>query len=635
MLKVSVVVATYRPGQGLDRLVSSLDAQTLSPSEYEVIFVDDGSPDDTLARLLEVQRNRPNVRVERIENSGWPSRPRNVGARLAEGEYVAYMDHDDELYPDALRSAYEFAQANGSDVVSGKEARTHDAAWAIDLYRRNRGQAVGMTEQHPMIPMNPHKLYRRAFLEEHDIRFPEGGRVMWEDIFFNLQVARRARVVSIMADTPYYHWFTTKGSGSTGFTRSSPDFWRWLHDLFDATESELAGDALQHGQLMAHQYRSRVIASFDTRFSARPAAERDLIYEKCRGLQSDFDLDRFDSALNSSGRLRAHLLRAGQRELLEELPHADPAIPGWGRAESLEWTGHVLRVRAVVDWSSPRGRRPALRRMADGRIYKLLPDRLAAAVPDHLRDMTDEISTATAELGMRSRESRVVWLLPSHFRMDAAENSEGRVTISATLDAELDLESAIFGRPTGTDTWDLNVRAQLGGSITQQPLRADLDPVLSMTTDGLHIAFVNKDDAVTVLADGRAEALRRLGPVASSTKGGHVLVTLDGRHTGHGTTAVTVGLDGRSRGDARFRESPAWLTVDGGTATLSFDAPSSKFRIRIGDRRAGAPRWWMFEVRGGAVTMRPGPATSSARPSPWPRLRRRVGRMLRRWGLRK
>jgi glycosyltransferase involved in cell wall biosynthesis len=66
-------------------------------ADFEVIFVDDGSPDDTWRRLQQIRDSHANVRLERIEHSGWPSRPRNVGLALAQGEYVLFMDHDDEL----------------------------------------------------------------------------------------------------------------------------------------------------------------------------------------------------------------------------------------------------------------------------------------------------------------------------------------------------------------------------------------------------------------------------------------------------------------------------------------------------------------------------------------------------------
>ena len=102
--KVSVVVPAYNSADTLERLLGSLDAQTLPQHEFEiVVVVDDGSTDGTFELLQRLQLDRPNLVAQRIEPSGWASRPRNVGTELARGEYVLYMDSDDTLYPDALR----------------------------------------------------------------------------------------------------------------------------------------------------------------------------------------------------------------------------------------------------------------------------------------------------------------------------------------------------------------------------------------------------------------------------------------------------------------------------------------------------------------------------------------------------
>ena len=60
-------------------LCESLDAQTLPTDQWEVVFVDDGSPDDTLEMLRRVAAERPHFPVYAIEHSGWPSKPRNLG----------------------------------------------------------------------------------------------------------------------------------------------------------------------------------------------------------------------------------------------------------------------------------------------------------------------------------------------------------------------------------------------------------------------------------------------------------------------------------------------------------------------------------------------------------------------------
>src|SRR6478609_3615773 len=155
--KVTVIVPTYRSGPGLDGLVASLDAQTLPAEEFETVFVDDGSPDDTPDRLLAIAAARPNVRVERIEPSGWPSRPRNVGVD----------------FPDGLRAAHAFATEHALDALNPKEVRTNRATWGLATYGAD---AVHERDGFPadvLSPMTPHKLFRTAFLREHGIRFPE------------------------------------------------------------------------------------------------------------------------------------------------------------------------------------------------------------------------------------------------------------------------------------------------------------------------------------------------------------------------------------------------------------------------------------------------------------------------------
>ncbi|HEY0374196.1 MAG TPA: glycosyltransferase family A protein, partial [Amnibacterium sp.] len=82
-----MIIAAYRPRDGFLRVIRSLDAQTLPQDEFETIVIDDGSPDDTFERLQRHAATRPNMRVRRIENSGWPSRPRNLAIEMARGDH--------------------------------------------------------------------------------------------------------------------------------------------------------------------------------------------------------------------------------------------------------------------------------------------------------------------------------------------------------------------------------------------------------------------------------------------------------------------------------------------------------------------------------------------------------------------
>ena len=91
-VKVSVVVPVYNPGRYIEPCIESLLRQTLPPGEHEVVFVDDGSTDETPARLDELAASHSHVRVIHQENSGWPGKPRNVGVEASRGEYVQFVD---------------------------------------------------------------------------------------------------------------------------------------------------------------------------------------------------------------------------------------------------------------------------------------------------------------------------------------------------------------------------------------------------------------------------------------------------------------------------------------------------------------------------------------------------------------
>lgn len=93
---VSVVIAAHNRGAAIAPTLISVLEQTVASTE--IIVVDDGSIDDTASY---VERAFPIVRVIRIANRG-TSGARNAGARLARGEVLIFLDHDDQMHPTAI-----------------------------------------------------------------------------------------------------------------------------------------------------------------------------------------------------------------------------------------------------------------------------------------------------------------------------------------------------------------------------------------------------------------------------------------------------------------------------------------------------------------------------------------------------
>lgn len=234
-MRVSVVVPVYNPGPYIHDLIDSLRAQTLDPAEFEAVFVDDGSTDGTPALLDRIAAETPNIRVIHTPNSGWPGRPRNIGIDAARGDWVFLSDHDDRLDPEALQRITDFAAEHDSDVVIGRIVGVGRPAPTAVFAR-----TVVDAQHDPALLMStltPQKLYRRAFLNERDIRFPEGKRRL-EDHLFVTKAYLRARRVSIYADHPVYYFVIRDDGGNASRSRVE-----WRGYFANAAESVAVVDA--------------------------------------------------------------------------------------------------------------------------------------------------------------------------------------------------------------------------------------------------------------------------------------------------------------------------------------------------------------------------------------------------------
>lgn len=121
---VSVIIPMHNASATISRLLTSLVAiDTLS---LEVVVVDDASSDDSVQRVLDL--DRPEVVVERLPRNHGAGVARNVGFARAAGRYTLFFDADDEVHPDALTSAVRSLDDTGVDV-------------AMLSYRYRRGQS--------------------------------------------------------------------------------------------------------------------------------------------------------------------------------------------------------------------------------------------------------------------------------------------------------------------------------------------------------------------------------------------------------------------------------------------------------------------------------------------------------------
>lgn len=114
---VSVVIPAYNRPKLLRRAIKSVLAQ--SYKDFELIIVDDGSPDKGVKKTIEFfQRKDKRIRAFYQKNSGGPAGPRNVGIQNSKGEYIAFLDGDDEWLPEKLEKQIKLFNLPG-DLAPG------------------------------------------------------------------------------------------------------------------------------------------------------------------------------------------------------------------------------------------------------------------------------------------------------------------------------------------------------------------------------------------------------------------------------------------------------------------------------------------------------------------------------------
>lgn len=116
MAKVSVIVPVYNAGRFLRECAESLVNQTLT--DIELIFVNDGSTDDSVDILYECERkNRSRIIVIDCAANAGPGGARNIGMTYARGDYIGFVDSDDVAEPTMFEKLYNRAVETGADVV--------------------------------------------------------------------------------------------------------------------------------------------------------------------------------------------------------------------------------------------------------------------------------------------------------------------------------------------------------------------------------------------------------------------------------------------------------------------------------------------------------------------------------------
>lgn len=229
--RFSIVSAVYDVAPYLDDFIASIEAQTYPSELIEVVVVDDGSTDGSLARLEQWQRDRPElVTVLRKPNGGQAS-ARNLGLGVARGEWVTFTDPDDMLEPDAVRAVADFVDTHPETQLAGmRRVLFMDETGTRRRHPLDRGhfartQLVNLDDDGRFFYGSaPCAFFRRGEIERLGLRFDEAIRPSFEDGYFCDEYLLRvsAPLVGFVADAVYLYRKRADLSSTVSRAKSDP-----------------------------------------------------------------------------------------------------------------------------------------------------------------------------------------------------------------------------------------------------------------------------------------------------------------------------------------------------------------------------------------------------------------------------
>lgn len=192
-MKLSIIVPVYKVEEYLGECVDSLLSQTID--DYEIILVDDGSPDNSGKIADEYAAANPDmIRVLHIDNGG-QGRARNFALDIAKGDFVGFVDSDDWVTHDMYEKMFTCAAETGADVVvcdfMERFADGRESVLPASLQDNWLGSAGSSCN----------KLFRRSLVGE--LRFPVG--LWYEDFYFSAVMLLRSKHTEFITEPLYVY----------------------------------------------------------------------------------------------------------------------------------------------------------------------------------------------------------------------------------------------------------------------------------------------------------------------------------------------------------------------------------------------------------------------------------------------
>lgn len=206
---ISIVIPIFNASNYLDRSIECIEKQTFT--DWEVIFVDDGSTDSSAEKCLRFASIDKRITFVHQQNLG-PSEARNNGLQRAKGEYVCFLDADDWFDSNFLQAYYDAVVDKSWDVVFQGFVKEKENgiicefsfAMSEDTDHISKEDIICKLYKNHVYGWAWCKMYKREILEKYCIRY-DVSLNLWEDELFTSDFMRHAVMVKTL-DCRHYHY---------------------------------------------------------------------------------------------------------------------------------------------------------------------------------------------------------------------------------------------------------------------------------------------------------------------------------------------------------------------------------------------------------------------------------------------
>ena len=204
MVKFSIVIPVYNSGKYLKECLDSVINQTFK--DFEVICINDGSTDNSETILNEYAKKDKRIQVHSQENKGVGA-SRNYGIEIARGEYINFMDSDDKLSPNALKSVEKFIKSHDDvDVISIPilffNERNHDLNYKFNRTEDPKNKVIDLNKNWEYVQASVSSSFIKADAIK-DLKF-NTELVLSEDLIFMNKLLLENKKIGLVKDTEYF-----------------------------------------------------------------------------------------------------------------------------------------------------------------------------------------------------------------------------------------------------------------------------------------------------------------------------------------------------------------------------------------------------------------------------------------------